>query len=683
MNFIQKLLLRAAGQSPMALFPLFSTQTVAVPQYPVWTVSKSVREGYKADIWVYRCINVITHAISSVSWQVVGKDGQPIDNHPITALMARPNPDMPASRVWKTVWTHLQLCGNSYLNRVASGRRTLALYPVLPDKIAPVPNDGPGGLVKRYDLLNAAGTPSGVQAFAPEEIIHLLFPDPANLLMGIGPLQAAAKQVDTNTAQNDWNKNAMDNRGVPSGVFTFDGQFMTPDQFETARQQIKEQHSGSKKARGPMVMAGNSPKYTQMGLSPVEMDFIESKRMTREEICAAFGVPPTMVGILDKANYNNSKEMSLSFWTHTLIPQLDELCDTFNFAFASELGGNRLVYDLSKVKAIQENFNDKITGAQKAWVMGVPLTELNRRHELGYDLEGVPGADEPRTQGMGTGAGTSSNDPPPTSEDANATGKKSADVQKDLHWRRIDRKRVAWWDPVSRRFSTLFDAQREAVLAEIKAHGVNESRIAGVIHQTVDDWEAGLAEVYSDVIRDFANTVKPIKGRRDRKKVDEAVRHFVRQYTGKKIKGIQDETVKQVNAVIAKAREEVANISQIQEQLTSSDMTAEEYLASQVEDAVTAKYEQFSASRALTIARTEVGSASGFGQLESARIAEFGKKGWATSRDGDVRDSHQHLDDVFVGIDDVFENGLSFPCDPNAADASEVVNCRCALFFED
>jgi HK97 family phage portal protein len=686
MNFFQRLLYRAAGQSEIPLFPLVSTQYVAVPQYTNWTVEKSVRDGYKADIWVYRCINVITHAVSSVTWKVVDKNNQPVDNHAVTALMARPNPDMPPSRVWKTIWTHLQLAGNAYLNRIASGNRTLALYPVLPDKIAPVPNSDPGPLIKQYNFVNSFGGIGGKKAFDAEEIIHLLFPDPSNLLMGIGPLQAASKQVDINAAQNDWNKNAMDNRAVPPGAFMFDGQIMTPEQFEVVRQQIKEQISGTKRARAPLVLAGNSPKYQQMGMTPVEMDFIESKRMGREEICAAFGVPPVMVGILDKATYNNSKEMETAFWTHTLIPQLDDLADAFTWAFETELQGNKLIYDLSGVKIIQEAMTEKLAAAQKAWIMGVPLTELNRRHELGYDLDGVPGADQPRQQGPISTTGDI-----PATQDAqqqeadpkNSVKKKSSDVLKDLQWRRIDRKRVAWWDPVSKRFAGLFDQQHEAVLAEIKANGVHDARIAGIIHQGTDKWESELGDVYRDVITDFANTVKPVKGKRDRARVEESVRQFVRHNTGKKIRQIQDTTVQQVNDVIQRAREASANISEIQQQLTDMGMTQEEYFQSQVEDGLNEKYDQFSASRALTIARTEVGSASGFGQLESGKIAGFEQKVWMTSRDGHVRDSHQELDDDTTDMDDVFPNGLAFPCDPNATDPGEVINCRCALSFQD
>lgn len=54
-------------------------------------------------------------------------------------------------------------------------------------------------------------------------------------------------------------------------------------------------------------------------------------------------------------------------------------------------------------------------------------------------------------------------------------------------------------------------------------------------------------------------------------------------------------------------------------------------------------------------------------------------KQWDSTLDGKTRPSHKKVDGEVRELDEPFSNGLMFPSDPNGK-ASEVINCRCALF---
>lgn len=94
-------------------------------------------------------------------------------------------------------------------------------------------------------------------------------------------------------------------------------------------------------------------------------------------------------------------------------------------------------------------------------------------------------------------------------------------------------------------------------------------------------------------------------------------------------------------------------------------------------------------ARALRIARTEVVGASNAGSITGAR--EMGieglKKKWLVALDGRERPTHAQVSaaTIFapIGIDDRFNVGgslMDYPGDPSG-EASEVVNCRCAIGY--
>ena len=100
------------------------------------------------------------------------------------------------------------------------------------------------------------------------------------------------------------------------------------------------------------------------------------------------------------------------------------------------------------------------------------------------------------------------------------------------------------------------------------------------------------------------------------------------------------------------------------------------------------KYQDFSVRRAMTIARTEVVSASNYGSFAGALQTGLDfQKVWLSSRDDRVRDDHQEMDGVAVGKQELFVlpdgSKVMVPGDTSlGADASQTINCRCTEIYE-
>lgn len=93
----------------------------------------------------------------------------------------------------------------------------------------------------------------------------------------------------------------------------------------------------------------------------------------------------------------------------------------------------------------------------------------------------------------------------------------------------------------------------------------------------------------------------------------------------------------------------------------------------------------WSESRAATVARTEIISASNAGALDQVRsTGVIAKKTWLATRDDRTREAHRIADGQTVSVNNVFivcGEALDFPGDPEGEPGC-VVNCRCAMTFD-
>ena len=356
------------------------------PKWNEWSTENAIKAGYKASTYVYACINAIAKASASVPWKVYKRSRagiwEEVQGHPLEELINRPNPFSSRKDLIERMTINLYLGGNAYFSKVRAGGIVAELWNLPTDAIKVVPSQQ--DFISHY-LYEQQGVRQRIEA---RDLLHNMFIDPSNPYTGMSPLQAGAKAIDTDIEAVNWNKVALQNRAITDGVFTFD-QPITRAQWEEARQMVKEQHQGADNARTPWIL-GAGAKWEQMSLSPQEMDFIESRRFTRSEICSIFQVPPPIVGIYDDATLANIETARKIFWLDTIIPYLEDLKNCFNLGLTPEFGKDiELSYDVSNVEAIQTNYSEKLENAQKLWNMGVPFNEINQRLELGFDeIEG-------------------------------------------------------------------------------------------------------------------------------------------------------------------------------------------------------------------------------------------------------------------------------------------------------
>lgn len=367
------------------------------PQFHEWDEKKAIDDGFKASVWVYSAITRIMQAVASVPW-VVGIEDESgeieiVNNHPLKGLIDEPNPFMSWNDLVKRFVSHLYLAGNGLLSKIFienGNENVLAeLWPLSPIGVKPVPSKT--DFIKEYELNNDGSK----KTIPSEKVVHAMFTDPGNPYWGMAPLQAAARIVDTDVEAVRWNKVSLQNRAIADGAFTFD-QPLTREQWEEARDRLRELHQGPDNARAPWVL-GNGARWNPMSLTPAEMDFVESRGLTREEILSVFGVPPPLVGIYQQATLTNIETSRRIFWLDTIIPLLKDIRSVLQRSVArhfqdKESGKVIVDFDLTNVDAVREAFAEKVDAAKDLWEMGFPTSVIVKLLGIDVDTE-WPGFD--------------------------------------------------------------------------------------------------------------------------------------------------------------------------------------------------------------------------------------------------------------------------------------------------
>lgn len=317
------------------------------PQWTPRNYAALAREGFAGNVIGYRCVRMIAEAASAVPLLLYVK-GEEQSEHPLRALLDRPNP-METGREWiETLVSQLLVAGNAYAEMVAVEGALRELHALRPDRMKVVPSrEGwPEGF--EYSV-------GGQAVRLPRaNVIHLKLFNPVDDYYGLSPLEAAARSIDTHNAASAWNKAMLDNAARPSGALVFAGtdNALTTEQFERLKAELTSTYQGAANAGRPMILEGGLD-WKEMGFSPKEMEFIAAKNIAAREVALAFGVPPMLLGIPGDNTYANFAEANRNFWRQTVVPLTCRIADAVAAGLSLQVNeAVALKPDLDQVEAL-------------------------------------------------------------------------------------------------------------------------------------------------------------------------------------------------------------------------------------------------------------------------------------------------------------------------------------------
>lgn len=626
---------------------------------------ESLVDAFGLHTWVYACANTIANAFSTIDFIAYVKNGDDWvvnEKHPFMRLLSHPNSSMSGVELKRIISLSSKLTGNAYIIvEPENVRSPLELWPLQPHKVTVKPDTQ--RLIGSY-VYSVNGHK---QEFSPDRIIHVREATPSSLHYGMGCVSPIKKSITSDLMAEEWNRYFFSNSGRPDAILQSD----TPISLEARKkmaEEWKKTHGGSRKTGRIAILSG--VKYVEVNRAHKDMDFVAMRKILREEVLSAFGVPQSMVGILDQANYSNMKEQTKVFWTQTMIPEIRKFESVMTLRAAQITGDDKTIIqaDLSKVEALRQDEQARASVAQTYFNIGIPLDQIIEALDLPFDASMIE--DEPK----------------PDSTD-NTDGMKGLKTKENLDavWKKFDSALIPHEQNFTGAVRSYFRAQKKRVMDKF-----DES--AGKI--IPKDMKLSKADNQADYFFNFEKE-KDLLG----KVVDRNIRKAYYDFAVRAARGLMpgvsfavDETNmgRWVSAKVLKLQQEVTAYTR--EQLSdavveglrdaiASGLSQSETI-DQIRERIVETYDFAVGTRAERIARTETIGAANAGSYSTIKDSPAEKKMWVTSRDSRVRDEHQEMDGVAITKNDKFKfsNGdyLDFPGDPEG-DPGSIINCRCSI----
>lgn len=351
--------------------------------------SSVVQRPYSQSVWVYACINVIAQNIARVPF-VLKKDAgalEPdrIESGELYELFQNPNPLMTLEQLIEATWIFYGLRGECLW--ILEGRENITQIPKEiwcfdPANFDPI-QDKKSGWLLGWQYKGKDGT-----FFPARDVLQFKAFNPYDPFRGLTPLEAAKLSVESDYSATLYNKVFFENGAVTSLNISVP-ETLDDDAYNRLVKQFEDRHKGAKKAHRIAIAEGGA-KITESRIGQRDMEFINGKHMSREEIFGAYNVNEVVLGIFkDVKSEEGVKSAHKSFWEECLMPKITYFEGVLWAKFFSKIGQRRGKgriwgqHDLATVGALQTNYADNVTTAHKMWVMGWPINMINKRLGLG------------------------------------------------------------------------------------------------------------------------------------------------------------------------------------------------------------------------------------------------------------------------------------------------------------
>ncbi len=360
---------------------------------------------YRSYTWVRRAIDVTANNITSLPVRVVDANDKTLDNHPVSLLLARGNDQMTPATIWQHWLTNMYLGGEGPLEIVDDLRgNPLWLWPRRPDLVMVRADASPeranyptvaGYVVMPEQAVGASTAPIDVP---PGNMIFDKFINPLNTWRGLAPITALRASIIIDVFAQAWAK-AFLQRGARPDYALVAPQGITKTEKERILNELMFSYSGADNWHKPIVLEEGITDIKTFSFPPADMEWIEQRQFTQNEVGALFGVPDEIMGY-GKDTYENFQTALAVFWTLTLRP----LCEhrdqalTHHFTVRRPLlaPGERVATDFGGVGVLQEDKAPKVDMAVKLWSIGVPFNQLDA--QLGLGIGPIEGGEWPNGQ---------------------------------------------------------------------------------------------------------------------------------------------------------------------------------------------------------------------------------------------------------------------------------------------
>lgn len=615
--------------------------------------NRTYSDLYRAQPNVRTCVDFIARNIAQLGLQVFRRvsdtDRVRVTDHPFAKLLDMPLPSsmkITKYRNIEAVVSDMCIYFNAYWLKIRVAGSVTGLLRVPPTAVVVE-----GGLApKRYMLTLSTGP----KEIAPEDIVHFRGYNPENPLMGLSPLETLRRILAEEDASGRYREELWENGARMRGFIKRPA--TAPEWSDTARGRFiadfNQAYAGSGKG-GLTAVLEEGMEWQEAAFNPQEAEYIQGRKLTREECARAYHIPLPMVGILDNATFSNIKEQHQNLYQDSLGPWLEMIQQDLELQLMPDFPDVTDMYaEFNLMEKLKGDFEDQVKTLQSA--VGRPwMTADEARARMNLPSMGGDADELVTPLNVVVGGQASPQDSTP-----DTLPPAPGETPKELKGKGIN--------PLSRQLRDIH--QKRFVSLLVRHYKRQETAIIGRVPKALKEDIGGIwwdsdrwnKELMTDLYRANSATAMDWATRM----VDMGIE-------------IEDMTVFEARMQAWLVDHSTAQSTYINERTKDavSGALLEEDPAQSVRDVFKMAVETWAVSEAVSM----VTSILNFGTHEAALAGRLQTKTWRTTSK-DPRDSHAAIDGETVGIRDTFSNGLRWPGDPNGK-AADNANCQCVVEF--
>jgi HK97 family phage portal protein len=641
------------GELPPTLWAtqgsVFDAGASSVQQAIIWALGLLPEQVWNTQPYVRTVVTFLARNIAQLGLQAFDRVSDTerirIQDDPLARTIRRPNPNTTTYELIFGLVADKALYDRAYwlVSPAQDGAKTLTRLP--PARVVAHIADDPLGSIKAFRLQTIHGVPIDIPA---ERVLYFPGWNPTSAIgLPQSPIESIKSIISEQAAAFEFRQLAWANGLQTSQTISRPvGATWKPEQRDKFIEDVRSQFSGTGPRRNGVLLLEDGMQLTGEQFSAREAQWIDAAKLSLALVASVYHVNPTMVGLLDNANYSNVREFHRALYSDTLGPIIASIEDRLNsFLVPMFSDGNEYV-EFNIAEKLQGSFEEQAAAMQTA--VGAPWMLRSEARAL-VNLPPIDGADElvvPMnliTAGGGTPPGPAPSSSPTTGPPTSSvTARPLADVI-ELKRAVTDRQQTAVSDVLSR----YFGKQQAVVLSRL---GAGDEQW----------WDA---QRWNDTLmhdlRAVALSLSSVVGRDETRRLGfDPDAYSV------------DQTQRFIEAVAQRYAE---NINSTTKQQLDDELAKPDGDPSHVYDVATS-------SRAAGIAVGYSTFAAGFGTHEAANQASQREgvkpsKTWLAGNN--PRPSHAAMSGETVPIDQPFSNGMQWPAE--SGDVDEVAGCNCSI----
>lgn len=554
-----------------------------------------------------------------------------------------PNLSTTAYRLWHSIISDRAIYDAAYVIKVRdAGGRTVGLRRIPVPRVTPAA--GSWLDVTKWRIM-------GNKTFIDIDAADMLtFPgyDPDDTRRGVSPIETLRSILAEQYAATAYNAEFWQNGARTSGVILRPAD--APDWADPVRKRFLADwaayaEGGNKAGGAPILEDGMT--WVGAGVTPKNAQYVEVRKLTREEVASEYHIPPPLVGVLDHATFSNIQEQHLQLYVDTLGPWLISTSAEVDLQLVPDFAGTTtrtyVLFDLGR--KLQGDFEQTAAVLQAA--VGGPYMTRNEARNI-VELPPIEGGDELITPLNVTTGGLANPQDTAPPDNGKAIG---AQVHARITAHTKQAPPAAMVQAHIDGLTSAFDRQRRSVVAayqRLKAVGQPSD-----IYDRAR-WDRELGD-------DLLALAVPLAG-------------AVGAATATDIDGTYDPAL--TPSYLAA---QTAGVASGINQTTQNDIQAA-LTAHDVEAALVGVFALAIATRAPAMGRAQATSLAGWASVEAGRQSGGeATKTWITGEH--PRQSHAAMSGQTVALDVKFSNGARWPADSINLGVDEVAGCNCSLII--